>query len=60
LYNIQTVAHYISVLEAMDACQARKPATSTDKLLEDIPQLKRSMKYLYTDLTKVKRMAVFH
>ena len=44
----------------MDACQARKPATSTDKLLEDIPQLKRSMKYLYTDLTKVKRMAVFH
>ncbi|KAL4234832.1 hypothetical protein ACF0H5_006473 [Mactra antiquata] len=54
------IEEQVEMLEAMEAVQSRREPPTMNNVLNDVPQLKRSLRYMLNDLTKVKKMSVFH
>ncbi|XP_052233904.1 PHD finger protein 20-like isoform X2 [Dreissena polymorpha] len=58
--RLDKIEEEVTMLEAMEACQSRRPPVNPQLVLNDMPQLKHSMRNMCSDLTKVKKMSVFH
>ncbi|XP_052817303.1 PHD finger protein 20-like protein 1 isoform X2 [Mya arenaria] len=58
--RLDRIEEEVTMLEAMDAVQSRRQPAHPQTVLSDLPLLKQNMKTLHTDLTKVKKMSVFH
>ncbi|XP_060555974.1 uncharacterized protein LOC132716672 [Ruditapes philippinarum] len=54
------IQEQIEMLEAMEAMQSRRELPNPQNVLNDMPQLKRSLRNTENDLCKVKKMSVFH